>query len=259
MMIEIIAKQIEGLPVLEVVARKYRTQSLPLIVFYHGWTGCKERVLTEGYELAKRGFRVVLPDAKFHGQRQSGPVTGHRQEFWQIVASSVKELPLLVDYYRQTSGIKDDLVGVSGLSMGAITTCALLTVYDWIKAGVSLMGSPCPTAFARQLLEELPGLADIPASFVEQQLAQLELIDLSKHPERIAGRPVHFWHDTADQMVPYAPDKAFFDSIQGKDYARNTSFTTTTGQGHKVNYATAVEMAEKFEEYFGGIDDGTTK
>ncbi|WP_404389090.1 hypothetical protein [Ligilactobacillus animalis] len=55
------------------------------------------------------------------------------------------------------------------------------------------------------------------------------------------------------------PDKAFFDSIQGKDYARNTSFTTTTGQGHKVNYATAVEMAEKFEEYFGGIDDGTTK
>jgi len=143
--------------------------------------------------------------------------------------------------------------------MGAITTCALLTVYDWIKAGVSLMGSPCPTAFARQLLEELPGLADIPASFVDQQLAQLELIDLSKHPERIAGRPVHFWHDTADQMVPYAPDKAFFDSIQGKDYARNTSFTTTIGQGHKVNYATAVEMAEKFEEYFGGIDDGTTK
>ena len=118
---------------------------------------------------------------------------------------------------------------------------------------------PCPTAFARQLLEELSGLADIPASFVDQQLAQLELIDLSKHPERIAGRPVHFWHDTADQIVPYAPDKAFFDSIQGKDYARNTSFTTTTGQGHKVNYVTAVEMAEKFEEYFGGIDDGTTK
>ena len=172
MMIEIITKKIEGLPVLEVVAKKYRTQKLPLIVFYHGWTGCKERVLTEGYELAKHGFRVVLPDAKFHGQR-------HRQEFWQIVASSVKELPLLVNYYRQTSGIKDDLVGVSGLSMGAITTCALLTVYDWIKAGVSLMGSPCPTAFARQLLEELSGLADIPASFVDQQLAQLELIDLS--------------------------------------------------------------------------------
>lgn len=57
MMIEIITKKIEGLPVLEVVAKKYRTQKLPLIVFYHGWTGCKERVLTEGYELAKRGFR----------------------------------------------------------------------------------------------------------------------------------------------------------------------------------------------------------
>ena len=87
--------------------------------------------------------------------------------------------------------------------MGAITTCALLTVYDWIKAGVSLMGSPCPTAFARQLLEELSGLADIPASFVDQQLAQLELIDLSKHPERIAGRPVHFWHAARLAIIIY--------------------------------------------------------
>ena len=48
---------------------------------------------------------IDLDDAKFHGQRQSGPVTRHRQEFWQIVASSIKELPLLVNYYRQTSGM----------------------------------------------------------------------------------------------------------------------------------------------------------
>ena len=249
-MIEIIEKQIKDIPVLEVLKADKRNEALPLVIFYNGWTGCKEKVLTEAYELAKRDLRVVLPDAKFHGDRRVGSVEKHRLQFWEIVVNSVKEFPVLVDEYQKTTGILAGKIGVTGLSMGAITTCALMTVYDWITAGVSLMGTPCPVDFARQLITQVVGDDELPHELIEQQLSQLAVLDLSKNPQKIAGRPMHFWHGTADEMVPYVDDRAFFESIKGNDYAKNVTFTTAEGQGHKVSYAAAVEMAKKFATYF---------
>ena len=46
---------------LEICDSEKLGEELPLVFFYHGWTGCKERVLTQGYEIAKKGFRVILP------------------------------------------------------------------------------------------------------------------------------------------------------------------------------------------------------
>lgn len=68
--------------------------------------------------------------------------------------------------------------------------------------------------------------------------------------KKIAARPFHFWHGTADQMVPYKPTKAFYDRIKDEDYAQKTTFTTTEKAVHKVSYETTVEMAEKFAEYY---------
>ena len=34
---------------------------------------------------------------------------------------------------------------------------------------------------------------------------------MSLNREKIAGRPLHFWHGTADDMVPYNLTKKFFD------------------------------------------------
>lgn len=141
-MIEVACKHAGEYPVLELNDSNLRDEALPLAFFYHGWEGCKEKVLTQGYEIAKRGFRVVIPDAQYHGERMvGGPAKTHFLEFWQIIADSVAEFPKIVDYYEETTGIKDDFVGVSGLSMGGITTCALMASYDWISSAVCLMGS----------------------------------------------------------------------------------------------------------------------
>ena len=118
-MIEVACKHAGEYPVLELNDSNLRDEALPLAFFYHGWEGCKEKVLTQGYEIAKRGFRVVIPDAQYHGERMvGGPAKTHFLEFWQIIADSVAEFPKIVDYYEETTGIKDDFVGVSGLSMG---------------------------------------------------------------------------------------------------------------------------------------------
>ena len=63
-------KAIQNIPVFEVYKDENKNKVLPLIVFYHGWESRKERVLEYGYTLAKKGFRVVLPEALNHGERQ---------------------------------------------------------------------------------------------------------------------------------------------------------------------------------------------
>lgn len=249
-MISIIHKKHEGLPFLEVIEENRIEEPLPLIFFYHGWTGRKENVLTQGYELAKRGFRVVLPEALFHGERAEGPVESHQLQFWQIIEKSIEELPKLVKFYAEEDLIDGDKVAVSGLSMGGITTCAMFTVYPWIKCAVCLEGTPNPVAFAKLLVDNLPGIENVPEDYIHEQLSGLNQIDLSLNPENINNRPLHFWHGTADNMVPYDLTKKFFDEVQGKPYAKNVTMTTTPGAGHKVSFDTTVEMADKFVEYF---------
>lgn len=250
-MITVTEKEVKQIPVLELVDASLTNETLPLVFFYHGWTGCKEKVLTQGYELARQGFRVVMPDALYHGQRQvAGPAEKHQLEFWQIIAKSVQEFPLLVKAYEQNVGIYQRQIGVSGLSMGGITTCALLRVYPQITAAVCLMGSPCPVEFARKLLAKIPGMEKVDPAYVEDQISQLAVIDLSQEPQKIAGRPVHFWHGSADPMVPYQLTRDFYERIKDHSYAENVTFTTTKGGKHKVSYLTTLEMAAKFHEYF---------
>ncbi|MCP0887719.1 alpha/beta fold hydrolase [Ligilactobacillus sp. WILCCON 0076] len=248
MSIIVIEKAMATIPVLELIDDNLATQKLPLVVFYHGWTGCKEKVLTQGYELAKKGFRVVLPDALYHGKRQEGKTEEHQAEFWKIVVQSVKEFPDLIKAYERTIGYTK--LGVSGLSMGGITTCALIASYDWIDAGVCLEGSPHPVKFANALLKVIPKANELPKEFVKEQLSSLDKYDLALQSEKINKRPLHFWHGTADEMVPYKLTKEFYDEIKDKPYAANVTFTTTQGAHHKVSYATTIEMADKFETYF---------
>ena len=47
-MISIITKEINDLPILEICDSEKLGEELPLVFFYHGWTGCKERVLRPG-------------------------------------------------------------------------------------------------------------------------------------------------------------------------------------------------------------------
>lgn len=241
---------IDGNPLLEVVSQDKATEQLPTVVFYHGWTNYKESVLVNGYELAKRGMRALLPDAYLHGERMEMPLVEEAfSEFWNIVTHNLKDLPGIRDYYVEAGLSDPNRFGVTGLSMGGITTCGALTCYPWIKAAVCLMGSPEPIQFSHWLLSSswAEGLS-VPEKYLTK-LQELEPIDLSCQPEKIAGRPVHFWHGTSDTMVPYQPTFDFYQKIKEENFAKNVSFTTTEGVGHKVPYLTSVEMADFFAEH----------
>lgn len=244
---------IDSIPVIELVLEENDQKSVPTVFFYHGWTNTKESVLVNGYELAKKGFRAVLPEAHLHGERdEEGKGLEDQSIFWDVVEQNVRELPLLFKYYVSNGLTDPEKFGVSGLSMGGITTCAALTQYEFIHSAVVLMGSPSPVPFTEWLLTskqayEQEGTPE--PNEVKEALTQLKSIALNEQPEKIAGRPVHFWHGTKDEVVPFHFTEEFIEQISMQPYAESVSFSVGHGVGHKVPYSVSVQMAEFFEKH----------
>lgn len=236
-MISIERKEIKQLPILEMVDYKLKEEKCPLVVFFHGITGQKEKSLEAGYELAQKGFRVILPDAFLHGERKNEHYDGPKEmEFWSIVWHNVEELPIIVDYYETHNLIYDGKISVAGLSMGGITTCIALAKYPWIYSAASLMGNPDPIGFTKWLVTSswVEGMPDIKTADIESTMAAFKPFSLQEHPEKIAGRPFYIWHGKEDNSVPFSQTEAFVSMIENKPFASQMEYDYYEGHGHKV-------------------------
>lgn len=246
---------IAGLPVVEIVNREQADERLPTVFFYHGWESRKERVLEHGYSLAQAGYRAILPEAYNHGERRAESESAQDpMNFWQVVAASVKEFQVIADFYITANKTLPDRIGVAGLSMGGITTSAILTQYDYVKSASILMGSPSPIKFTKWLFEnykiEGKSIYDtLDEELIESRLNELAPISLNLQPEKMAGRPIYFWHGAADAIVPAAITQQFVEENKNKEYGKNMRFELTAGIGHTVPSAIVKKMTEHFERH----------
>lgn len=255
-MIEIHKDNVGGIPVLQAVASGKSKEKLPLVIFVHGFTSAKEHNLHFAYLLAEKGFRAVLPEAELHGERENGVQKDDLMfSFWRIVLRNIQELGQIKDYYTSLSLADESRIGIAGTSMGGITALGALTQYDWIKAAVSLMGSPCYSSFARAQVEKIreSGVA-IPYSEeeLEKQYDQVKPFDLSDQPEKLRKRPLMFWHGMKDDIVPYHPTRRFYDELLKGDYKNSPErlqFITDKQAGHKVSREGLLKTVEWFERY----------
>lgn len=119
-------RKIGNIPILEVVDDTKIYEPLPLVIYYHGWQTAKELVLTQGRKLAHQGFRVILPDAANHGERKTERSPIPSLTFWNSIQSNLFEFSFIVDFFENL-GVTNGKIGVGGVSMGGMTTCALLT------------------------------------------------------------------------------------------------------------------------------------
>lgn len=123
--IEVRHRLVGTIPLLEVVAKEKLYEKLPLIVYYHGWQTSKELVLTQGRKLAQAGFRVALPDAENHGERKRVVSKIPSLTFWQSIQTNLFEFAAITSFFEHLGLV--DSIGVGGISMGGMTTTALLT------------------------------------------------------------------------------------------------------------------------------------
>ncbi|TVP91035.1 alpha/beta fold hydrolase [Alkalibacterium sp.] len=195
-------RSLGSIPLLEVVPRSERNQLLPLIVYYHGWQSAKELVLTQGRKLAEKGFRVILPDAANHGDRRQDITRIPSLTFWQSIHTNLFEFGFIVNHFKKL-GLADDRIAVGGVSMGGITTCALLTHHPEIKVAACVMGSPKPHHYGERIMQHAEEAGRFYPHDYKELLSWVPKYDLSLHPDTLKDRPLLFWHGTEDRVVPF--------------------------------------------------------
>lgn len=198
------------IPILEIVSEHSKEKSLPLIIYYHGWQSSKELTLTQGRYLAKAGFRVILPDAFNHGKRKQPMTDIPSVTFWQSIHTNLFEFGYIV-HALQEKNLVDNRIGVGGLSMGGMTTTALLTHHPEITAAACVMGTPKLVAYRDRIFKHASEMDRFFPKDYEDLLSWVPKYDLSLHPEKIADRPLLFWHGKQDIVIPYEHVVEFVD------------------------------------------------
>lgn len=252
-MIGIYKEETAHIPYLVVVDHNSEAKALPTVIYSHGFTSAKEHNLPLAYLLAGKGFRVILPDSKYHGERD-GDVSKFKRElsFWNIVMQNVKEIKTIKERLDQEGLILNQKIGLAGTSMGGITTAAALTKYPWIDTAAVLMGSPKLTEYANLLVdhvikrEKLP----VPEQEIERAFEQIKEYDLSLHMDTLNERPLLFWHGDKDTVVPFDLSYSFYREARGKyKNKKNIKFLKEANRDHKVSRFAILETVKWFETH----------
>ncbi|WP_297076635.1 alpha/beta fold hydrolase [uncultured Enterococcus sp.] len=203
-------RKIGNIPVLEVVKEQDIYNALPMIVYYHGWQTAKELVLTQGRKLAAVGFRVILPDAMNHGERKTERSKIPSLTFWQSIHTNLFEFDTIIAYFDKLN-LTTGVYGVGGVSMGGMTTTALLTQHPEIQAAACVMGTPNLNRYKERIKKNAVkyGLA-LPKDY-DALLSWTDHYDLAQKPETLAKRPIVFWHGTEDEKIPFEDVEDFIE------------------------------------------------
>ncbi|MBF2346836.1 esterase [Listeria seeligeri] len=249
-MIQVENEQIAGIPVLHISNSENTDKMLPTIIFYHGFTSQKELYLHYGYLLAQRGFRVILPDAKLHGERllNANP-EDQATYFWDVIEANIKEFSLIVSELINSGKTDSDRIGVGGVSMGAITSLGLLGQYEEIKVAVSLMGSAYYVDFAKELSKYAASQGFTFPYDVDERILALQKYDLTQNITKINNRPLLLWHGKKDDVVPFAYSEKLYQTLVEESLADNVKFVVDNNAKHKVSVEGMLEGVSFFEKF----------
>lgn len=108
--------------------------------------------------------------------------------------------------------------------------------------------TPKLTSYANALIDHYPDVKSLPPQDeLDQLFEQLEPIDLSKHPESLANRPLLFWHGTSDVVIPVDHSETFYYEVCHKYQDKNKlQLLLEENQGHKVSRYAILETVKWF-------------
>ena len=240
-------------PLLHVFTEREKNHPLPTIIYMHGITSSKEHNLPIAYLLAQQGYRVILPDAMLHGEREEEvSVVDLQMRFFDISKQNLDDIEAIYEVLASKNLIEGNRLGVAGTSMGGISTAAALTQFSWIHSAAILMGSPKLTDFATMAInnmkEQAPDIT-IPEQQVQTILEELDEIDLSRRMETLFNRPLFFWHGEDDPIVPFDHSYSFYQAAV-REYSNpdQIQFIREANRGHKVSRMATNELVKWFTQ-----------
>lgn len=233
-MIELNTVLFAGIECLHAYPAGLRDRALPTVLFHHGFTSSKEVYAYFAVALAQAGFRAVLPDADMHGARYNGDSERRLTHFWEILRSSIDELPVLEQALRKQGLIEGKKLAVSGASMGGMTALGALARYPQLHSAACMMGSGYFSQLAPTLFPPLVPRSPEEKQALAARLAPLEGYDISGQLERIANRPLLVWHGEADDVVPAAESFRLEKALRESGRDGQLTFLTEKGVGHRI-------------------------
>lgn len=216
-----------------------RSQPLPVIIFYHGFTSSKLVYSYFAVALAQAGFRVVMPDAPDHGARFTGDEQARLGQFWPILHGNLTEFAALRDGLYQAGLVADKRLAVAGASMGGMTALGIMARHPEVKCVASLMGSGYFTSLARTLFPPLQ-----PETF-DAMVSPLADWEVTTALPRLADRPLLLWHGEADDVVPAAETFRLQQALQQEGLDKNLTCLWEAGVKHRIT-PTALDATVAF-------------
>ena len=244
-----------NIPLLHIVEEEHADKELPVVIFLHGFQSAKEHNLHYAYNMAKKGLRVLLPDAHLHGARSEElDEVQLSLRFWEIVLTSIEEMNFLREEIMERGYLKTGKLGMGGTSMGGITTFGCLSVYGWIDSATIMMGTPGFVQLAKAQMAQFERRGfQLPITNEERKglLNTLGEFDLTKRTGALDNRPIYFWHGKQDAVVPYQPTFNFYEAVK-RDYAavsERIHFVTDNTAGHAVSRQGMLQSADWFARH----------
>jgi len=216
-----------------------RSQPLPVIIFYHGFTSSKLVYSYFAVALAQAGFRVVMPDAPDHGARFAGDEQARLGQFWPILHGNLTEFAALRDGLYQAGLVADERLAVAGASMGGMTALGIMARHPEVKCVASLMGSGYFTSLARTLFPPLQ-----PETF-DAMVSPLADWEVTTALPRLADRPLLLWHGEADDVVPAAETFRLQQALRQAGLDNNLTCLWEAGVKHRIT-PTALDATVAF-------------
>ncbi|MGE7977865.1 prolyl oligopeptidase family serine peptidase [Psychrobacillus sp. NPDC093200] len=226
------------IPVLHIFNDNF-DKNAPVVFFLHGFESGKEHNLHYAYQLVSKGCRVIMPDAHLHGDRDMKlDQVEISLRFWEIVLTSIEELGKLKQELSTRGYDNGQKIGVAGTSMGGITTLGCLTAYPWIDTAAIMMGTPGYVELAKaqiELIEKRGFKVPLNEEEKRKMFETLSVFDASNQLEKLANKPLFFWHGSKDEVVPFAPTSKFVDDLIVKYGESQIEFMKEKNSGHAVS------------------------
>lgn len=227
-----------NIPLLHVYNEQTKNDS-PILIFLHGFESAKEHNLHYAYQLVHEGCRVILPDAILHGERDEQlDQVEMSLRFWETVLTSIEEVGVFKKELSNRGYWNGQRIGIAGTSMGGITTLGCLTVYPWLDVAAIMMGTPAYVQLAKAQIEQFEQRGfNIPLTEEEKEnmYQTLASFDASIHIEKLANKPMFFWHGEKDPVVPFAPTNQFISDYTERFGTEQLVFMKEKSAGHAVS------------------------
>ncbi len=193
------------------------------VIFYHGWSSCKENQLFRAGTMASFGYRIIVPDAPNHGER--GKLEYDEEEelikhFFPVVIGAVKESVFILDYLEDKLG-SDVSIAASGHSMGGFIASGILAGQDRVSTGVVINGACAWLVSAEILAEKSEKMAKSKKEDQSLQVDGEREIDIRDFDPYynisfLQEKSLLMLHGEEDSSVPLAAQRQFLKRVQSQ-------------------------------------------